>query len=88
MLFNTNKKGYKMKLTYYVKKQIDSDDITDVNIANNDSDYPDLTNAYIANITHPHLTFTAEECESLQQENDEWFYEIALEKARESSHGL
>ena len=26
------KKGYKMKLTYYVKKQIDSDDIIDVNI--------------------------------------------------------
>ena len=77
-----------MKLTYYVKKQIDSDDITDVNIANNDSDYPDLTNAYIANITHPNVTLTAEDCESLQEENDEWFYELALEKAREGSHGL
>lgn len=78
-----------MKLTYYVKKQIDSDDITDVNIAGaNMDDYPDLCDAYIANITHPHLTFTAEECESLQHENDEWFYELALEKAREGNHGL
>tara|TARA_R100001510_G_scaffold10594_2_gene8164 strand:+ start:449 stop:685 length:237 start_codon:yes stop_codon:yes gene_type:complete len=78
-----------MKLTYYVKKQIDSDDIIDVNIADaNMSDYPDLTDAYIANITHPDVTLTAEDCESLQEENDEWFYELALEKAREGSHGL
>lgn len=78
-----------MKLTYYVKKQIDSDDITDVNIAGaNMDDYPDLSDAYIANITHPHITLTAEDCESLQIENDEWFYELALEKAREGSHGL
>ncbi len=52
------------------------------------SDYPDLTDAYIANITHPDVTLTAEDCESLQEENDEWFYELALEKAREGSHGL
>lgn len=78
-----------MKLTYYVKKQIDSDDIIDVNIAGATmDDYPDLCDAYIANITHPHLTLTAEDCESLQLENDEWFYELALEKAREGNHGL
>jgi len=78
-----------MKLTYYVKKQIDSDDIIDVNIAGSTmDDYPDLSDAYIANITHPHLTFTAEDCESLQEENDEWFYELALEKAQENGYGI
>ena len=78
-----------MKLTYYVKKQIDSDDIIDVNIAGvKIDDYPDLCDAYIANITHPHLTLTAEDCESLQIENDEWFYELALEKAHEDGYGI
>jgi len=73
-----------MKLTYYVKKQIDSEDITDVNIYGADiADYPDLSDAYIANITHKNVTLTAEDCESLQEENDEWFYELALEAARE-----
>ena len=73
-----------MKLTYYVKKQIDSKDITDVNIYGADiADYPDLSDAYIANITHKNVTLTAEDCESLQEENDEWFYELALEAARE-----
>ena len=73
-----------MKLTYYVKKQIDSEDITDVNIYGADiADYPDLSDAYIANITHKNVTLTAEDCKSLQEENDEWFYELALEAARE-----
>ena len=73
-----------MKLTYYVKKQIDSEDITDINIYGAAmADYPDLSDAYIANITHKNVTLTAEDCESLQEENDEWFYELALEAARE-----
>ena len=78
-----------MKLTYYVKKQIDSDDITDIHIARATmDDYPDLSDAYIANVCHKHVTLTAEECESLQEENNEWFYELALEKAREGNYGL
>lgn len=78
-----------MKLTYYVKKQIDSNDITDIHIAGtNLNDYPNLSDAYIANVCHKHITLTAEECESLQHENDEWFYELALEKTREGNHGL
>ena len=73
-----------MKLTYYVKKQIDSKDITYINIYGADiADYPDLSDAYIANITHKNVSLTAEDCESLQEENDEWFYELALEAARE-----
>jgi len=84
MFSYTNKKGNKMKLTYYVKKQIDSEDITDINIYGAAmADYPDLSDAYIANITHKNESLTAEDCESLQEENDEWFYELALEAARE-----
>tara|TARA_R110000824_G_scaffold114532_8_gene265158 strand:+ start:15524 stop:15820 length:297 start_codon:yes stop_codon:yes gene_type:complete len=84
MLSYTNKKGNKMKLTYYVKKQINSKDITDVNIDGAAmADYPDLSDAYITNITHKNESLTAEDCESLQEENNEWFYELALEAARE-----
>lgn len=71
-----------MKLEYYVKKEINSKDIRNIEFhgINNKKGKIDLSSFYIV-VHHDFIYLSPEDCNSLQEENHEWFVNHALETA-------
>tara|TARA_B100000902_G_C27242737_1_gene880922 strand:- start:855 stop:1391 length:537 start_codon:yes stop_codon:yes gene_type:complete len=71
-----------MILEYYVKKEINSKNIKNIEFhsINNKEGTIDLSNMYVV-IHHDFIYLSPEDCNSLQEENHEWFVTRALETA-------